>query len=260
LYLTSPFLKGFHQFAQEKLSESTSQKQEGRVLVFIPSFNDSVALPGLLAEIAGLGRRYQPLVIDDGSPEAVLTSDLMGQCLHATLPANFGLGVCTHIAFTHALRLGYGAVVRVDGDGQHRVSDILRLMQDIDSGVADLVAGVRTNQGRGRGVVGRNLAKSYFSGLARRMTKGCAPRDVNTGFFAANSKALKLLNQVTLERFSEPEMYVSACRAGLRVRSVEVEQRDRTEGRSTLHLLGAASMFFRFNVFVFGQLFRRWLP
>ena len=242
------------------MPESTLQKQEGRVLVFIPSFNDSAALPGLLAEIADLGKRFRPLVIDDGSQEAVLTSGLKGQCLHATLPANFGLGVCTHIAFTHALRFGYCAVVRVDGDGQHRVPDIVRLMQDIDSGVADLMAGVRTNLGRGSGFIGRNLAKSYFSEFARRMTKGCAPWDVNTGFFAANSRAIEQLNKGTLERFPEPEMYISACRAGLRVRSIEVEQRDREVGRSTLQFFGATSMFFRFNVFVFGQLFRRWLP
>ena len=241
------------------MSESFSQLPAGRVLVFIPSFNDKAALPGLLAEIADLGHQYHPLVIDDGSSESVLPDPLKAKCLHARLPANFGLGVCTHIAFSHALRHGYRAVVRVDGDGQHRVPDISRLMQSIDDGGADLVAGVRTNH-LGAGFFGRNLAKSYFSAFARRITRGCAPDDVNTGFFAANTQALEILNQTTLERFPEPEMYVSACRAGLRVRSVSVEQRNRTEGRSTLRLLGGASMFFRFNVFVVGQIFRKWFP
>ena len=242
------------------MSETSPKRPAGRVLVFIPSFNDKAALPGLLAEIADLGHQYQPLVIDDGSPESVLPASLMSQCLHAKLPANFGLGVCTHIAFSHGLRRGYRAVVRVDGDGQHRVSDIPRLMQSIDDGDADLVAGVRVNQDRGPGFLGRKIVKSYFSAFARRISRGCAPEDVNTGFFAANTGALERLNQVTLERFPEPEMYVSACREGLRVGSVSVEQRDRTEGQSTLRFFGGASMFFRFNVFVFGQIFRRWLP
>ena len=242
------------------MSESSSHRQAGRVLVFIPTFNDSAALPGLLSEIAHMGDRYRALVIDDGSAEPVLTRELMAQCLYAKLPANFGLGVCTHIAFSHALNHGYQAVVRVDGDGQHRISDIARLMQDIDAGTADLVAGVRTNQSQDPGSIGRKIVKSYFSGFARRITRGRAPQDVNTGFFAANTAALERLNKQTLERFPEPEMYVSACRADLRVGSVEVEQRDRVVARSTLQIVGALSMFFRFNVFVFGQLFRRRLP
>jgi len=63
-----------------------------------------------------------------------------------------------------------------------------------------------------------------------------------------------------LERFPEPELFVSACNAGLRVGSIEVEQRDRIEGRSTIHIFGALKMLFRFNVFVFGQLMRKLLP
>lgn len=233
---------------------------ERRVLVFIPSLNDAAALPELVGEINAMGTRYQPLVIDDGSQDLVVTRALMGQCLHARLPANFGLGVCTHVAFGHALRHGYGAVVRVDGDGQHRTADIAALMKPIDSGEADLVAGVRVNQSQGGGHFTRRMVKSYFNAFARRITRGCAPDDVNTGFFAANGFAVECLSRDVLERFPEPEMYVTACRAGLRVRSVPVEQRQRVEGRSTIKVVGGIRMFFRFNVLAFGELFRRRRP
>jgi len=243
-----------------KLSASKSQNPAGRVLVFIPSFNDSVALPGLVSEIGRLGRRFQALVIDDGSSQSVLSDVLAKQCLHVKLSSNFGLGVCTHIAFHHALTHGYFAVVRIDADGQHQVVDIGKLVDALDNGDSDLVAGVRVNQGQNHGGISRRIVKIYFNGFARWITKGGAPKDVNTGFFAANSAAVTKLDRTTMERFPEPELFISGCNAGLRVGSVEIEQQDRIEGRSTIHVIGALRMVFRFNVFVFGLLMRKLLP
>jgi hypothetical protein len=242
------------------LAASNLQILGGRVLVFIPSFNDSAALPGLVSEVGRLGRRYQALVIDDGSSRSVLSEVLAKQCLHVRLSSNFGLGVCTHIAFHHALTHGYFAVVRIDADGQHQVSDIIQLVAALDSGDLDLVAGVRVNQDRDHVAFGRRIVKTYFNGFAQWITQGCAPQDVNTGFIAANAAAVATLNLATLERFPEPEIFVSACNSGLRVGSIEIEQRDRIEGRSTIHFIGGLKMLFRFNVFVFGQLMRKLLP
>jgi len=242
------------------LDPSKSQTLDGRVLVFIPSLNDSAALPGLVSEIGRLGRRYQVLVIDDGSLRPVLSEVLAKQCLHVKLSSNFGLGVCTHIAFHHALTHGYFAVVRIDADGQHQVADISQLVDALDNGDLDLVAGVRVNQDRDHVAFGRRIVKTYFNGFAQWITQGCAPQDVNTGFIAANAAAVATLNLATLERFPEPEIFVSACNAGLRVGSIEIEQRDRIEGRSTIHFIGGLKMLFRFNVFVFGQLMRKLLP
>jgi len=123
-----------------------------------------------------------------------------------------------------------------------------------------VVAGVRVNQNQSDGSLSRSLVKTYFNVFSRWITGGCSPSDVNTGFFAANSVAVAQLNQSTLERFLEPEMFISACAAGLRMGSLLIEQEDRLEGRSTINALAGMRMFFRFNVFVFGQLMRKNLP
>jgi len=242
------------------LAASKSQTQPGRVLVFVPSFNDSAALPELVSGINELGPRYQALVIDDGSSKSVLSEALAGECLHARLPSNFGLGVCTYVAFRHALQHGYQTVARIDGDGQHRVADIPELIKTLEEGDLDLVAGVRVNQNRELGSFGRRFVKFYFNGFARWITGGCAPQDVNTGFFAANTDAMELIIHTTLERFPESELYISACIAGLKVGSAPIEQLDRLEGRSTIHVVGGLRIFFRFNVFAFGQIVRKFLP
>ena len=237
-------------------NEANLGKGRPDVLVLIPSYGDKDALPAILAGVARLGPRYRPLVVDDGSPVPLEREALRG-ALFVRLPANFGLGACIDIAFRHALAHDYGAVVRLDADGQHSVDDIPRLLVEIDAGRADVVAGTRTNQDQGASSLLRQLLKRYLSAAAMLATGGRAPRDVNTGFFALNRKAVAVIRSSALERFPEPELFVSACAGGLRVGSVDIEQSQRLQGRSTISTVAGARIFFRFTVFAIGQMIRR---
>lgn len=229
-----------------------------RVLVFIPSFGDAVALPRLQKAIAALGPRYWTLIVDDGSADPLVrpTGD---RCLLVRLPANFGLGVSLDIAFAHVLGHDYGVLVRIDADGQHAVHDIPTMVAAIEGGDADLAVGVRVNQGEPemRGSIARRVLKAYFRFLARVVTRGAAPADVNSGFFAVRREAISVLRRTRFERFPEPELYVAACVANLKVTSVAVNQQVREDGRSTLDLIAAARMLFRFNIYAVGHLLRR---
>ena len=234
------------------------QPSRSRVLVFLPSYGDESALPELVAEIVRLGDRYRALIVDDGSATPLAAP---AAALSVRLPANFGLGVCTHVAFDHALRHGYGIVVRADADGQHRIEDIPRLVAEIDAGRANLVVGVRANHAGGAlSNLARRGLKAYFRVVARWMTGGRAPDDVNSGFFAVDGHAMGVLNRNGFERFPEPEMFVLACRSGLEVVNIAVQQRRRADGVSTLGPVPAMQMFFRFNVFALNELLRRRRP
>jgi glycosyltransferase involved in cell wall biosynthesis len=229
------------------------------VLVFVPTLNDHDSVAEVLAEIGKLGPRYRVLVVDDGSDVPVRSYPLRRDVLTCELPDNFGLGVCTHVAFDHALRMEYDAVVRVDADGQHPVHEIPALLAPLQSGDADIVVGTRTNQFRENVMSGlpRRIAKYYFNWVARLMTRGLSPSDVNSGFFAVTAAGAAKLNAFSLERFPEPQLFVLACRAGLRLREIPIKQFERRRGRTTLNMFGAIRMFYRFNVFVLGEMLRR---
>jgi glycosyltransferase involved in cell wall biosynthesis len=246
-----------HSLSELSAAEKISGEGPG-VLVFVPSFNDNAQASELAKEISAASANFRPLVIDDGSDAPITAAAAGPDGLQVRLPDNFGLGAITHIAFDHALRAGYGAVARIDGDGQHSVSDIPRLLEPIQDGTADFVVGTRTNHRAGTGAANflRSAAKIYFSLLVRVITRGRAPSDINTGFFAANRTAMALLNRFTLERYPEPQLIVIACREGLRVRQVDVEQQERLQGSSTLGVFQAMRMLYRFNVFVLNELIR----
>jgi len=226
------------------------------VLVFLPTFNDLELLGDLTQEIAGLGDEYVPLVIDDGSNPSVDRSSLAPRGLVFHSPANFGVGTATHIAFDHALRHRYRAVVRIDADGQHPVSWIPRLLEPLEDETADIVVGVRTNRNcvpGVRGIAARGV-RAYLSGVAKLMSHGGAPSDVNSGFFAANLRAAQILNPVRLERFPEPQMYMLAPRRGLAITEVAVEQMSREYGRSTITISHALRILYGFNIVVLAEL------
>lgn len=222
----------------------------------MPTLNDVEHLEAITDEINGLDGSFTVLVLDDGSSVPVKDAASESDHLHFRLPANFGLGVCTHIAFDHALHRGYQAVVRVDADGQHPVKMIPALLAKLNAGEADIVMASRSNRNHGSGwrLMISRFVRGYMSAMARLLTRGGVSGDVNSGFFAVNRNAMTFLNTCRLERFPEPQMYILACRHGLRVAEVPVEQMARKHGSSTLTFGHALRMVYRFNIFVLSEL------
>jgi dolichol-phosphate mannosyltransferase len=229
--------------------------RQSKTLVFIPTFNDVVLLPAIIKGVLALGDNFVPLVIDDGSSPRLSAAALPKGCLLFSLPTNVGLGLCTHIAMDHAMKYGYGALIRVDSDGQHPVGMVPELLSRIHNGVADLVVGTRNNHAEGSGIGNllRNFVKSYFSTVASWITRGAVPRDVNSGFFALGHDAIVKLSTTNLERFPEPQLLILAHAAGLRIDEVEISQAPRQHGKTTLSITQAARLIYRFSVFAVAE-------
>ena len=228
------------------------------VLVFVPSYNDAKSLDEIVGSISDLGERYRCLLVDDGSDPPLDLTAYGSKNLVCRLPDNIGIGFSTSVALQHASRFGYAMVVRVDADGQHPIKRIPDLLQPIENGTADIVAGVRANRNRyGNLPFLRSLIRKYFSLIVFFLTKGNCPSDVNTGFMALSSAAVVKLRDQEFSRFPEPELFVLASSKRLVVTQIEVEQEEREHGASTLTVFAAARMIVRFTIYAVDQLLRR---
>jgi len=228
-----------------------------RILVLVPTFNDSHELERITREIQSLDGSYTPLVVDDGSLLPIDRGCLPKGTLLVRFPTNFGLGVATHVAFDHALGNHYDIVARIDSDGQHPISILPDLVKPIRLDGEDLVVGHRTNRHEGGGGIRTLLAaavRNYLSFVSRLMTGGKAPWDVNSGLFAVSATAIRKLNMTQLERFPEPQMYVLCGRMGIKAHEIPVAQDQRRHGRSTVTIARALALFYRFNMFVLAEL------
>ena len=227
-----------------------------RVLIFIPTFDDFSQLPTIIESINALKKPYTLLVIDDGSKP---TTAAFRNCLYYRLPDNFGLGVTTHIAVDHALKYQYDILIRLDADGQHSVEDIPRILEPFYADECDLVVGERLNRfEKSDGLSSlRNLTKNYYSWSASKLTQKRAPRDVNSGFFAINKKAMEVITNSFLERYPEPQMYILIAKKRLTIKTILIEQQNRKSGDSTLNLFSAIRMFYRYTLFILGEMLNK---
>jgi len=215
------------------------------VLVLIPAHNEAASVPFVIDELRTCRPDVDILVIDDGS------TDGTAACLRALgvrsleFPERLGVGSAMRAGLRYAARLGYDIVVRIDGDGQHRVQEIERLLPPIEQGEADVVLGSRysgppVNGGGGGAVrlVQRALAACLSALTGQRIT------DPTSGFCVLGPNAVALLAEHHPTGYSEPELRLFLKRNALRTVEVPVNGRSRKAGRTSLtasRVAGAAA-------------------
>lgn len=205
-----------------------------KLLILIPVHNEAMNLPAVVAEVSQHWPDLEILVTDDAS------SDATGQVL-AELPVRWlrlsehlGLGGAMRAGLRYARLLGHDSVVRVDGDGQHRPDQIVRLLQPIREGRADAVQGSRYSGATGyasQGVrrLGQRLLGLLLSALLRQPVT-----DPTSGFWAFGPRAVQLLADHHPTGYPEPELLLLLKRNRLAVTEVPIEMRGRLSGRSSL--------------------------
>ena len=109
--------------------------------VLIPCLNEEAAIQSVIESVLALGAPV--IVIDDGSDDR--TADIV-----ATLPVILlrhdqrrGKGEALRHGFREAMKLGYDAVLTMDGDGQHLAADIPRIVAAATDHPEHIVIGAR---------------------------------------------------------------------------------------------------------------------
>lgn len=113
----------------------------GNVAVVIPALNEALRIDEVVC--GALDHCDHVIVVDDGSDDA--TGDIVA-ALPVTLlrhPQRLGKGAALRAGFAEARRRGFSAVVTMDGDGQHRASDIPRMIEAANRYPGSIVNGAR---------------------------------------------------------------------------------------------------------------------
>jgi|LauGreSuBDMM15SN_2_FD.fasta_scaffold08709_3 dolichol-phosphate mannosyltransferase len=158
-------------------------------LVVIPTFNEAENIESLIHAILENLPRVHVLIIDDGSPDGTLAicqriSALNANVLIFSRKLKLGLASAFVYGLERGLAEGYKNVVLMDGDGSHRVLDLVELLiksnHDIE---AQLVLGSRWIKG-GRVInwPWHRILLSHFGNTYARWALGIKVYDVTSGF------------------------------------------------------------------------------
>src|SRR5437867_13307552 len=110
------------------------------VSIVIPAFNEGASIDAVVSELLAAASWHEVIVVDDGSSDDTGANATAAGARVIRHPYNKGNGA----AVKTGIRCATGRfVLIVDADGQHRPSDAIRLVAQLDT--YDLVVGARSN-------------------------------------------------------------------------------------------------------------------
>ncbi len=205
------------------------------VSVVIPAMNEAGAIAGVVRELAAAAAWREILVIDDGSTDATAAEAAGAGARVIRHPYNKGNGA----AVKTGIREAAGAyILIIDGDGQHKPSDALRLVSRL--GEYDLVVGARSSATQAG--LRRRIGNAALNRLASYLAEFPIP-DLTSGFRAARRDVLREFIPLLPNGFSTPTTTtLSFLRAGYNVTFEPVEARTRV-GQSKIRLASDGPKF-----------------
>jgi len=200
------------------------------VSFLIPAYNEARTILEVLERIDALDLEVEVIVVDDGSTDEtaaiVETFAASHPEVHLLRQPNRGKGSAVRLAAT---RITKEIAVIQDADMEYDPADVIRLIEPIQRGVADVVFGSRLSGGAPQRaylfwhLIG-NRCLSLLTGLLFNTTLS----DMETGYKAFRSDVLRSL-RLTQDDFAiEPEITGEVCRRHLRVYEMPIAYYGRT--------------------------------
>ncbi len=223
-------------------------KIKKEVLIIIPVFNESANIDKLIHKVYDNYPQWDILVVNDAS------TDNSGQLAESTkkatvihLPINLGIGGCVQTGFKYARKHNYRFALQFDGDGQHKVSEIIKLVRPLKKKEADVIIGSRFNikhdgykSDRIRRVGIKIFELLSYALIHQRIT------DHTSGFRAYNRKAIRFLSDNYPTDFPEPEVVILLGRNGFIIKEKFAQMLQRQGGISSIPL--AKGPYYMFKV------------
>lgn len=220
------------------------EPQVDRVLVVVPTYDEALTLPTLLAGVREHAPQVDVLVVDDASPDGTgrLAEELaaVDGSLHVMhREGKQGLGSAYIAGFRWGLERGYDVLCEMDADGSHRPVDLPRLLAASAAqphpalvlGSRWVAGGSVVNWPKHREVLSRG-GNTYV-----RLALGLRLGDATGGFRAYRAETLRGLDLGSVESHGycfQVDMSWRVAQAGGQIVEVPITFVERTAGESKM--------------------------
>jgi len=222
-----------------------------KIFVCIPTYNEaeniSSTINAVLSEFEKIkNHEMNILVADDTSPdktyEIVEKIAKSNPRVHLLLnPNKIGIGGAYIKAMKYAMNdLKADAVIELDADGQHKPSDIPRMVDLMDKENAEVVVGTRYIKG-GKIPEEWGLKRKFFSVFGNMFARSVLwmwkYHDITTGFRLTKTSALKkvdLDNLISKQFAYKLHLYYALHKSGVKIVELPIEFVEREKGKSKI--------------------------
>ena len=193
-----------------------------KVIIGIPAYNEEKNIAKIIVELQKITDRI--LVCDDGSTDLTgeIAEKMGAEVIKHT--KNLGYGTAIGSIFMKASKSDCDILVTFDADGQHRVNDVVKVIQPILDGDADLVIGSRflekedsKNIPKYRKIGIKAITAVTDSVIDTKLT------DSQSGFRAYSKKILDKITPSDRGMGVSTELLIKASKQGFRIKEVPIK-------------------------------------
>ena len=213
-------------------------------VVIVPTYNERENIEQIIRVVFGLPKRFDILIIDDGSPDG--TADIVKRLqqefperLFMERTGKLGLGTAYICGFRWSIEQGYDYIFEMDADFSHNPVDLPRLYAACRDNGADIAVGSRYCGGVNvvNWPLGRVLM-SYCASVYVRWITGMKVRDTTAGFKCYRREVLETiaLDKIRFKGYAfQIEMKFTAHKCGFRIVEVPIVFVNRVLGVSKMN-------------------------
>ena len=212
-----------------------------KILLIIPAYNEQDNILKTYNTVINYNKKnkenYDVIVINDGSTDQTgkICDDNNIPVIH--LIHNLGIGGAVQTGYKYAYENNYDIAIQYDGDGQHDVSYVKKIITPLLEEKADFVIGSRfvgkTNDGF-QSTFARRVGIRIVSSFIKLVT-GKKVYDTTSGFRACNKNIIKQFSNSYPKEYPEPITTVELLKRGYRLSEIPVEMKERDGGTSSIH-------------------------
>ena len=203
---------------------------DASIVIGIPCYNEASAIAKIILQLKSITDEI--IVCDDGS------IDMTGEIAHAlgckviTHTRNVGKGAALRDLFLAAREKRCDVFVTIDGDGQHEVKDIPRLVSAVLDGNCDIAIGSRFEHPNDTEDMPayRMMGSRILNSIVRR-TSNVTVKDTQSGLRAYNKNALSRITPGEEGLAVDTEILALAASKGMKIQ--EYAAKIRYEGLET---------------------------
>lgn len=168
-----------------------------KLIIQIPCYNEEETLPQVLKELPKSlpnVSAIETLLIDDGSTDSSVDVARKHGITHVlSFKANRGLARTFKAGLDACVKLGADIIVNTDADNQYKSDDIVKLIEPIVRGKADIVVGARPIEDIKDFSWIKKKLQRFGSAIVRSLSQTEVP-DVTSGFRAFSRAAAMKIN------------------------------------------------------------------
>lgn len=216
------------------------------IAVVIPAYNEADRIGLVLEELKKL--KLPVFVVDDGSKDTTfeVTSSYPVTALRHKV--NLGKGAALKTAAEAAFISGAEAVVMMDSDGQHKVSDLAKFIEALNDNRHEIIFGSRNLK---MGVPLVRFLGNKFASVLVNLLFGIYVSDLLCGYRAFTRRAFRKMNWESSGYGIETEMVIKTGRLGMRYCEVPVETvyYDKFKGVTIMDAVGILGSVLKWKIF-----------